>query len=230
MKFDHPIRILRRRDRLLWGFSILVIAGSAVCCRGADPLSVTASLIGVTGLIYMAKGHPYGQLITIIFSVLYGIISYFARYYGEMLTYLGMTLPMAALSLVTWLRNPYGDSATVTVRQSLSRRLICRMLLLTAAVTALFGWMLARLHTACLPVSILSVATSFLAAFLTAARSPYYALAYAANDIVLVILWIAAREIPMTACFLMFLLNDLYAFVSWKHRAAVQRKNPVQGT
>ncbi len=230
MKFDHPIRILSRRDRLLWGFSVLVIAGSAICCRSADPLSVTASLIGVTGLIYMAKGHPYGQLITIFFSVLYGIISYFSRYYGEMLTYLGMTLPMAALSLVTWMRNPYGDSATVTVRQTLSRRLLFRMLTLTAAVTALFGWMLALLHTACLPVSILSVTTSFLAAFLTAARSPYYALAYAANDIVLVILWIAAREIPMTACFLMFLINDLYAFVNWKRRAAAQHSDSLQET
>lgn len=33
----------------------------------------------------------------ILFSLLYGIISYTFSYYGEMLTSLGMTMPMAAL-------------------------------------------------------------------------------------------------------------------------------------
>ena len=186
-----------------------------------------ASLVGVTALIYMAKGHPYGQLLSIAFSVFYGVISYAHAYYGEMVTYLGMTLPMAAVSLVTWLRNPYGGTSEVTVRQHLSGRLIAGMLLLTAAVTALLGWVLAVLHTACLPVSIVSVTTSFLAAFLTACRSPYYALAYALNDLVLIVLWLLAARtdrtcLPMAACFIMFLINDGYAFFSWRKRARAQ--------
>ena len=124
--------------------------------------------------------------------------------------------------------NPYGDSQIVTIRQKLSGRLILRMILLTAAATAGFGWLLALLHTASLPVSIVSVTTSFLAAFLTACRSPYYALAYAANDLVLIVLWILAARtdascIPMIACFAMFLVNDGYAFVSWRKRARTQQ-------
>ncbi len=226
-KPDHPFRILNRFDYLLWGCSVLVVLGSALLVPESDRLSAIASLIGVTALIYMAKGHPYGQLLTVVFSVFYGIISFAYRYYGEMLTYLGMTLPMALLSLWTWLRNPYGDSSTVTVRQKLSRGLLLRMLLLTAAATGVFGYLLALLHTANLPVSIVSVTTSFLAAFLTACRSPYYALAYAANDIVLIVLWVLAAGtdracVPMIACFAMFLLNDGYAFFSWKRRAATQ--------
>lgn len=226
-KPDNPFRLLNRFDYLLWGCSVLVVLGSALLVPESDLLSAIASLIGVTALIYMAKGHPYGQLLTVVFSVFYGIISFAYRYYGEMLTYLGMTLPMALLSLWTWLRNPYGDSSTVTVRQSLSRRLLLRMLLLTAAATGVFGYLLALLHTANLPVSIVSVTTSFLAAFLTACRSPYYALAYAANDIVLIVLWVLAAGndaacVPMIACFAMFLLNDGYAFFSWKRRAAKQ--------
>lgn len=45
-----------------------------------------------------------------VFSIMYGIISYSFCYYGEMITYIGMTLPMAAVSLVSWLKNPYKSS------------------------------------------------------------------------------------------------------------------------
>ncbi len=224
---ENPFRLLNRLDYLIWGNSVLIVCASFLLFSGAGVLPLIASLIGVTALIYMAKGHPYGQLLTIVFSLFYGVISFFFRYYGEMLTYLGMTLPMAALSLCTWLRNPYGKSRIVKIRQRLSMKLIVWMILLTAAATAGFGWMLALLKTANLPVSIISVTTSFLAAYLTACRSPYYALAYAANDLVLIVLWIlAARQdascIPMIACFAMFLVNDAYAFVSWRRRAGTQ--------
>jgi predicted PurR-regulated permease PerM len=52
-------------------------------------------------------------------------------------------------------------------------------------------------------------------------RSPGYALAFAANDLVLIVMWILAAindlsYLPMIACFVMFLLNDIYGFINWK--------------
>ena len=73
--------------------------------------------------------------------------------------------------------------------------------------------------------------TSFVAAYLTFRRSPLYALAYAANDIVLIVLWVLASledisYISVTVCFVTFLVNDIYGFVSWnrmrKRQAAVR--------
>lgn len=52
-------------------------------------------------LIFNAKGNPAGQLLTVIFSLLYGSISFTFAYYGEMITYLGMTMPMASFA-DTW--------------------------------------------------------------------------------------------------------------------------------
>ncbi len=56
---------------------------------------------------------------------------------------------------------------------------------------------------------------------LTVLRSPYYALCYAVNDIVLIVLWVLATIIeigylPMVICFMIFLINDLYGFANWK--------------
>ena len=81
----------------LWCTSCTLIIASFCIFDRAEYMTLAASLIGVTSLLLNAKGNPLGQLLTIIFSVFYGIISFSFAYYGEMITYLGMTAPMAVL-------------------------------------------------------------------------------------------------------------------------------------
>ncbi len=205
---------------MLWCISVSFILISFFIFDRENYLTLTASLIGVTSLIFNAKGNPFGQLLMIIFSVLYGIISFTFAYYGEMLTYLGMTAPMAAFALVSWLKNPYnGNKAEVRVNQ-LCKKEIILMLVLAAAVTAVFYYILDVFHTANIVPSTISVTTSFLAVYLTFRRSAWFALAYAANDIVLIVLWTMATisdisYLSVIICFVMFLANDIYGFVSW---------------
>ena len=211
---------LTRFELCLWLTSLAVVAGSALIFQSADWLSIIASLIGVTALIFVAKGHALGQVLTIVFAVFYGVISWGFRYYGEAFTYLGMTAPMALLALITWLRNPYKDSAEVAVRRLRGRQWAV-LFLLTAVVTVAFCFILRAMGNAALVISTLSVTTSFLASYLTAMRSPYYALAYAMNDLVLIALWVIAAladisSVPMVACFVMFFLNDMYGFINWR--------------
>lgn len=190
-------------------------------------LTLAASLIGVTSLIFAAKGNPLSQALMIVFSILYGIISYTFNYYGEMITYLGMTGPMAAFALVSWLKNPYkGKKSEVRVNKISGKETVF-MLFLSAAVTVIFYFILEYFGTANIIPSTLSVTTSFIAVYLTFRRSAYYALAYAANDVVLIILWILAAltdisYISVIICFVVFLVNDLYGFISWKRMSARQ--------
>ena len=205
----------------LWSVSAVAIMLSFFLFDRGNYMTLAASVIGVTSLIFNAKGNPFGQLLMVIFSILYGIISYSFRYYGEMITYLGMTAPMAVFALISWLRNPFkGNKAEVAVNR-LHRREVWGMLLLSAAVTALFYFILEYFHTANIVPSTLSVTTSFIAVYLTFRRSPYFALAYAANDVVLILLWtLAAMEnisyISVIICFIVFLVNDLYGFINWR--------------
>ena len=77
---------------VLWSTSTAAIILSFLLFDRANYLTLTASVIGVASLIFNAKGNPFGQLLMVIFSLLYGIISYTFAYYGEMITYLGMTM------------------------------------------------------------------------------------------------------------------------------------------
>ena len=184
-------------------------------------LTLTASLIGVTSLIFNAKGNPFGQFLMIIFSLLYGIISFTFAYYGEMLTYLGMTMPMAIFALISWLRNPYNGNKSEVKVNSISKKETAFMWVITIAIAAVFYFILEIFNTANIIPSTISVATSFLAVYLTFRRSSYYALAYAANDVVLIVLWVLAsftdtRYISVVVCFVAFLINDIYGFIKWK--------------
>ena len=205
---------------ILWIGSVLLIAVSFVIFDRENYLTLTASLIGATSLIFCAKGNPIGQALIIVFGVFYGIISYSFAYYGEMITYLGLTAPMAVVALVSWLRNPYnGNRAQVKVN-SIKGREIPFMLAITAAVTVVFYFVLGYFHTANLTVSTFSVTTSFIAVYLTFRRSPFFALAYAANDAVLIVLWVLAAVedvsyLSVVVCFVIFLANDIYGFVNW---------------
>ena len=205
----------------LWGASSVLILVSFLIFDRVNFMTLAASLIGTTSLIFNAKGNPIGQALMVVFSLMYGVISYTFSYFGEMITYLGMTGPMALFALISWLRNPYkGNRAEVAVNR-IGKWEYSFLYLATAAVTLGFYFILAHFNTANILPSTLSVATSFVAVYLTFRRSPWFALAYAANDVVLIDLWIlAAREdisyLSVIICFVMFLVNDLYGFVSWK--------------
>ena len=213
----------------LWSASVLLITVSFIIFDRTNYLTLLASVIGTTSLIFNAKGNPFGQLLMIIFSLLYGIISYTFSYYGEMITYLGMTMPMAVFALISWLRNPFnGNKAEVKVN-SITKKETVFMWLITALVTIIFYFILAYFDTSNIVPSTLSVTTSFLAVYLTFRRSPYFAVAYATNDLVLIVLWILAsfsdiRYISVVVCFVAFLFNDIYGFISWKKMKIRQSK------
>lgn len=218
---------LSRFEWWLWIVSLVVVVGSFLLTPSPDYLTLTTSVIGVTALIFIAKGMLLGQVLTIIFSCFYGVVSFLYAYYGEVLTYVGMTAPMAVVALVSWARHPYKESAEVEVARITGRQ-VAWLTVFTVAVTTFFYFVLRALGTANLVVSTISVTTSFVAVALTYLRSPWYALGYAANDVVLIVLWIMASidnpsYVPMIFCFVMFLANDIYGFVNWRRMAHRQR-------
>ncbi len=220
------LRYFTKFEIILWFCSCGMISVIFGCNPHRDVLTLIASLLGATMLIFLAKGHPIGQIMTIIFSIIYAVISYRSRYYGEMITYLGMTAPTAAVAAYQWLKNPYQKGKAEVKVGSMNVKKVAGLAIATIGATVIFFFILRYLNTANLNVSTFSITTSFLASALTVLRSHYYALAYAMNDIVLMVLWTMASIVdisflPMVLCFGVFLINDIYGYVNWmrmKHR------------
>lgn len=224
---QNPWKELSVKEWWLWSISMLIVTVSNLVGGSFDVLTLAATWVGITSLIFAAKGNVWAQFLMVAFSILYGIISFRFRYWGEMITYLGMTLPMAVWSAVTWLRNPSAGSKSEVAIRKLEKKHFLFLLVLSIVVTGAFYFILRWLETPNIVFSTLSVTTSFLAASLTMLRSSYYALGYAANDLVLIVLWglASAKDpvyIPVIINFMIFFMNDMYGFISWKKRERTQ--------
>lgn len=223
----NAIKTLTKREWIIWIASLIIVVISNAATKDFDLLTLVAAMTGVTSLIFVAKGNVWGQILMILFSILYGIISFRFRYWGEMITYLGMTLPMSVWSTITWIKNPSEKNGNEVQIQSLNRKHILSLIVSGIVVTAFFYYILKTFDTPNIIFSTISIITSFLAASLTMLRSSYYAVWYAANDIVLIVLWVLASlkdsaYIPVVVNFSIFFMNDMYGFVSWKQREVQQ--------
>ena len=224
---NNPIKTLTKREWSIWLGSIIIVLISNLATKDFDLLTLVAALTGVTSLIFAAKGNVWGQVLMILFSILYGIISFRFRYWGKMLTYLGMTLPMAVWSTITWIKNPSENNGNEVQIQSLSKKHIVALCISGIIVTAVYYYILKSFNTPNIIFSTISIITSFIAASLTMLRSSYYAVWYAVNDVVLIILWVLASlkdpaYIPVVVNFSIFFMNDMYGFMSWKQRELEQ--------
>ena len=204
--------------------SLAIVILSNLLSTDIDVLTLVSACVGITSLIFAAKGNVWAQILMVIFSILYGLISWQFRYWGEMITYIGMTMPMAVWSTITWIKNPSESGQEVAI-QKLTRKHVAGIAAAGVIVTAVFYMILKALDTPNILFSTISITTSFLAASLTMLRSSYYALGYASNDIILIIMWVLASienpaYIPVVVNFIIFFFNDMYGFVSWKRREA----------
>ncbi len=229
MKIKNPFADLTKFEWILWGSSVCVTIISYFFSGNGGLLEMFSTLLGVTALIFVAKGYVIGQALTVVFGLFYAYISFECKYYGEMITYLFMAAPIALLATIEWIRHPYKGTKVVEVSR-VSKKQTLIMIILSIIITIVLHYVLKLFGTANLAVSTISVTTSFIAAYLTYLRSPYYAIGYATNDVVLIVLWVLmsikdVSYLPMIVCFLMFLANDLYGFFNWRKLRETQKAN-----
>lgn len=218
---------LTKFETCLCLLSVLVIVIGFCFAQEKDVLNLVSSLIGVTSLIYIAKGNLFGEILSLIFGILYAYISYQNRLFSELITYGFMYVPLTIATIVTWFRHPYKDEKTVEITKTSLKQFLL-IVLLGFIVTIIFYFLLKYLNTPSLYVSTFSILTSFIASALVILRSPYYALAFALNDIVLIILWTIStisnvQNITILLCFVVFFFNDIYGFIAWNKRFKKQQ-------
>lgn len=132
---NNPIKSLSRKEWAIWIGSLIIVAVSNIISSNIDWLTLIAALVGVTSLIFAAKGNVWAQILMILFSILYGIIFYRFRYWGEMITYLGMSMPMAIWSTITWLKNPSKENKNEVAIQRLKWKHIAALMFFSIIVT-----------------------------------------------------------------------------------------------
>lgn len=216
---------------LLLGGIATVIVGF---CLGEDKniLSLVSSVFGIACIMYNAKGNVAGQFLSIAFALTYAALAYTKRYYGEMIIYLALMLPIHIASIVIWLKhkNTRSERHEVVIN-SLSAKEYAVSAVVGCALTAGFYFLLRFLNTDNLAISTVSLITSLAAAYLMLRRTEYFALCFVLNDVVLIALWAlkmysdGISVLPSVLSFAVFLMTDFYEFVNWKR---MKRRQKIQ--
>ena len=69
---SNPIKNLTKKEWGLWIGSLLIVVVSNMMTGDIDYLTLAAACVGITSLIFAAKGNVWAQILMIVFSILYG--------------------------------------------------------------------------------------------------------------------------------------------------------------
>ena len=229
-KMRNPFKNLNKFDWFLWTFSLAAIIAAFFAVGSCDYANLITSLLGVTALIFAAKGDAVGMAIMVIFSIAYAFVSFTFRYYGEMIIYVCMQIPCCTASFISWLKHPSNKGTAEVKVGEFRKKHLAILIPLAAAITVAFYFILQSFDTENLIVSTISVTTSFVALFLMILRVPAYAIAFIFNDIVLIVLWSLAcvqdiGYLALAITFGIFLINDTYTFICWTKRKKRTEEN-----
>ena len=96
----NPFNRLTKKEWMIYLISLTVVICSNFFAEKINVINLIATAIGVTALIFIAKGDVFGQILCVIFASLYSITALEHRYYSEIITYLGMTAPISIATIV----------------------------------------------------------------------------------------------------------------------------------
>lgn len=227
------LKNMPRIELLVWAASSLLILISFLVIKDKSPMVLLTALVGVAALTFVVRGSIMGQLLLIVFSVLYSVVACGEHYYGEMVTFAFMQIPVSMYTVVKWGKEPYKEHSAAVVEMNPLKLLFT--FVAAAIVTLIMFFILKHFNTPQLVVSTLSIAASFIALSLTVLHSPHYSFAFAINDILMIILWVVATVgthytphlcyIPLLICLITFLANDIYGVVEWQNMKLQYKKN-----
>ena len=211
---------------LLFG-SIIIVSLVGIFFE-SDLLTTSCSIVGIITALLLAKGKNLGQVFGLLITILYSIVSFKNKYYGEVLIYALLMLPMYVIGIITWINHKNEKTNSVEINSIKKKEWIIVSFVFALVFVGIY-YLLKAFNTNELIVSTISVLASLFAVYLQIRRSKYSFSFYIVNDIILMFLW----GIPVVrGSFILFpmllnptinLINDTYGFYNWKKTEKIQK-------
>ena len=83
--------------------SIILLTTFFIIGKDKNWLSFVVSVIGIVCVMFMAKGLIVAQFFNLVLSILYSVLSYTQHYFGEMIIYIGLMIPISVLAINSWM-------------------------------------------------------------------------------------------------------------------------------
>ena len=202
--------------------SLISVGITGIICN-SSLLTIICSIAGILCALTQAKGKVISQFIGLLIVVLYSILSFQNKFYGEVIIYVFIMFPLFISGIISWIKNLNKETNTVN-ENKLHKKEWILLTIISIVLFVLLYYLLKYFNTSQLLVSTLSLVTSLFATYLVTRRSKYGFLFYIGNDIILFILWggqIIKGDfalIPILVNPIINFINDSYAWKSWNKR------------
>lgn len=215
-----------RFEKVLLFASVILVALVGIIFK-SEILTTICSIVGIITALLLAKGKNLGQIFGLLIVALYSVVSYKNKYYGEVIIYLCIMLPMYIIGIISWLKHQNKETNSVEINIIKTKEWI---IVSIASILAFIGvyLLLKAFNTSQLFVSSLSVIDSLFAIYLGIRRSKYSFYFYVVNDLILIALWgipvVSGGLIllPMVFNPIINLINDMYGIHNWKKLEKIQ--------
>lgn len=203
-------------------FATAVILGLSIYW-GENALGLIMALTGVWCVILTGKGKRSSFLFGTVNSILYAVVAFSAKYYGEVMLNILYYLPMNVVGWVLWKKHMNDETGEVV-----KKRLKLRKGLMVYALTGLaivgYGLVLAALGGNLPYVDSMSTVVSVVAQILSVWRLMEQWVLWIVVDIVTVIMWgvdfaRGGETIATLAMWSIYLVNAVIMFVRWYREA-----------
>ena len=214
-------------EQILLIGSIIIVSFIGIIYK-SDLLTISCSIVGIITALLLVKGKNLGQIFGVLITILYSIVSFKNKFYGEVIIYIGLMLPMYIAGIVSWMRHQNKFTNSVEINK-ISNKEWTIILIVTIIIFIAVYFLLKVFNTKELLVSTFSVIASIFAIYLQTRRSRFSFYFYVINDLILIILWgipvISGNFllIPMVFNPIINLINDSYGIINWKKIEKVQK-------
>ena len=185
-----------------------------------DLITIICSVVGISCVLMQAKGLVLSQFFGLIYVVLYSLISYKTKYFGEAIVSIFIIMPLFIYGIISWKNNVDQKISRVKPKYITKTEWIVLISFLILFYI-LFYYILKAFNTSQLTISTLSIIANILSTYLITRRSKFAFIVYMAEDLFQLSLWSVAVLSDITLIVILinpivYFINDVYAWKSWK--------------
>lgn len=204
----------------------MVILGLSIYWRDT-PLGMVSSLTGVICVILTAKGTRSCYVFGLINIILYVIISYSQKFYGEVMLNALYYLPMQFIGFYMWSKNLTENGFVKAKRLNIKQQLF--VYILSAISIFIYGYILKQLGGKLPYIDSMSTVLSVTAMYLSIKRYAEQWVMWIVVDIVSIIMWAIAltqgsTDMATMLMWTIYLVNAVYGLIKWEKESKLCEK------
>ena len=214
-------------EKLWFIIATVVIVGLSVYWKDSW-ISFTAAISGVWCVILTGKGKRSSFVLGFINVIFYSIISFKAKYYGEVMLNIIYYLPTNFIGWFTWGKYINNENGEV-IKRRLSLKKSCLIYFITLIAIVGYGFVLKKIGGNLPYIDSMSTVVSIVAQILLIKRLMEQWILWIMVDIVTIIMWAinfahGGETIATLAMWSVYLINAFIMFYHWNKEA---KKNEI---